>query len=168
MSKYHYNVHVIASNGNDFSMWVGVTIDHKCDPSDHCCPNGSDLGKAAIARASELCPSVIGWECEEWNGGYLVRGEYTRITEEQRSLAQRLWNEYNNTLKEHGMRLHYDSQDGGFFVASTDLVPGHSGDDGALSYDELVQVVTDGGFDREALNNPPWFTDYNRYTLKTK
>ena len=69
MSKYHYNVHVIASNGNDFSMWVGVTLDHKCDPSDHFCPNGSDLGKAAIARASELCPSVIGWDCEEWNGG---------------------------------------------------------------------------------------------------
>ena len=67
MSKYHYNVHVIASN--DFSMWVGVTLDHKCDPSDHFCPNGSDLGKAAIARASELCPSVIGWDCEEWNGG---------------------------------------------------------------------------------------------------
>lgn len=69
MSKYHYNVHVIASNGNDFSMWVGVTLDHKCDPSDHFCPNGSDLGKAAIARASELCPSVIGWDCDEWNGG---------------------------------------------------------------------------------------------------
>ena len=69
MPKYHYNVHVIASNGYDFSMWVGVTLDHKCDPSDHCCPNGSDLGKAAIARASELCPSVIGWDCEEWNGG---------------------------------------------------------------------------------------------------
>ena len=72
MSKYHYNVHVIASNGNDFSMWVGVTLDHKCDPSDHFCPNGSDLGKAAIARASELCPSAIGWGCEEWNGGEMV------------------------------------------------------------------------------------------------
>ena len=44
-------------------------LDHKCDPSDHFCPNDSDLGKAAIARASELCPSVIGWDCEEWNGG---------------------------------------------------------------------------------------------------
>ena len=71
MPKYHYNVHVI-SKTDDFSMWVGVTLDHKCDPSDHFCPNGSDLGKAAIARASELCSSVIGWDCEEWNGGEVV------------------------------------------------------------------------------------------------
>jgi len=164
--KYHYNVKVLSSL--DFSMWIGVTIDHKCDPSDHFCPNDSDLGRAAIARASELCPSVNGWDCEEWNGGDIVRGQYTHITEEQRSLAQRLWNEYNITLKEHGMQLHYDIQGGGFFVTSSDLVPCRRWEDGALSPDELAQVVTDGGFDGEALNNPPWFTDYNEYTLKPK
>ena len=69
--KFHYNVHVISAL--DFSMWIGVTLDHKCDPTDHFCPNDSDLGRAAIERAAKLCPSVFAdWRCEEWNGGELT------------------------------------------------------------------------------------------------
>lgn len=95
---------------------------------------------------------------EEWNGGEPVY-PYTRISEEQRLLAQRLWNEYNETLAQHGMKLHYDVSNGGFFVASTDLENGMLKDGkGAtpddLDADELEQVVNDGGFDGGAVNNP--------------
>lgn len=68
MPKYHYNVHVI-SKTDDFSMWVGVTVDHKCDPISNLCPNNTEIGTAALARARELCPSLKECFCEEWNGG---------------------------------------------------------------------------------------------------
>lgn len=67
MAKYHYNVHVIAKD-NDFSMWVGVTLDHK-HQQDYLCLDNSLLGQTAIARARELCPSLKECFCEEWNGG---------------------------------------------------------------------------------------------------
>lgn len=114
MSMYHYNVHVIASNGNDFTMWVGVLMDHKCDPSDHCCPNDSDLGKAAIARASELCPSVIGWDCEEWNGGDAIAPVKSfkpffpeSYKDDIRELAN-LFRPFANRMVELGYRLAID------------------------------------------------------------
>ena len=68
MPKYHYNVHVI-SKTDDFSMWVGVTIDHKQLPQGDLCLDNSLLGMTAIARARELCPSLKECFCEEWNGG---------------------------------------------------------------------------------------------------
>lgn len=68
MSKYHYNVHVI-SKADDFSMWVGVTLDHKQLPQGDLCLDNSLLGMTAIARARELCPSLKECFCEEWNGG---------------------------------------------------------------------------------------------------
>lgn len=171
VTKYHYNVHVIpTTRGTDATIWVGVTINEKYVSDDnfsYFVTRDSVLWNAAIARARELCPDIGECVCEEWNGGEPVHS-YTRITEEQRLLAQRLWNEYNTTLEAHGMRLHYDANDGGFYVASTDLVPGSVGEDGLVPFDELAQVVTEGGFDRDALNNPPWFTDYSNYSLKVK
>lgn len=68
MPKYHYNVHVI-SKTDDFSMWVGVTIDHKQLPQGDLCLDNSLLGMTAIARARELCPALKECFCEEWNGG---------------------------------------------------------------------------------------------------
>ena len=68
MPKYHYNVHVI-SKTDDFSMWVGVTIDHKQLPQGDFCLDNSLLGMTAIARARELCPALKECFCEEWNGG---------------------------------------------------------------------------------------------------
>jgi hypothetical protein len=68
MPKYHYNVHVI-SKADDFSMWVGVTIDHKQLPQGDLCLDNSLLGMTAIARARELCPALKECFCEEWNGG---------------------------------------------------------------------------------------------------
>lgn len=68
MPKYHYNVHVI-SKTDDFSMWVGVTIDHKQLPQGNFCLDNSLLGMTAIARARELCPALKECFCEEWNGG---------------------------------------------------------------------------------------------------
>lgn len=68
MPKYHYNVHVI-SKADDFSMWVGVTLDHKQLPQGDLCLDNSLLGMTAIARARELCPSLKECFCEEWNGG---------------------------------------------------------------------------------------------------
>ena len=136
--KFHYNVHVIASNGNDFSMWVGVTLDHKCDPSDHFCPNDSDLGKAAIARASELCPSVIGWDCEEWNGG-----EHVAETAEEQFLGMD-YAEKMAVLKEEvkpliaaldktGMGLCVDGRLGQHFRLTA--IPRYTTEDGSLPYD---------------------------------
>ncbi len=169
---YHYNVHIVPAH-QDFSVWVGVTVPSKYDGDDgNFVREGSELWNAAIARARELCPSIQDCFCEEWNGGEPVY-PYTRISEEQRLLAQRLWNEYNETLAQHGMKLHYDVSNGGFFVASTDLENGTLKDGkGAtpddLDADELEQVVNDGGFDGGAVNNPPWFVDFNDYTLKVK
>ena len=68
MPKYHYNVHII-SKTDDFSLWVGVTIDHKQLPQGDFCLDNSLLGMTAIARARELCPSLKECFCEEWNGG---------------------------------------------------------------------------------------------------
>lgn len=68
MPKYHYNVHVI-SKADDFSMWVGVTLDHKQLPQGDLCLDNSLLGMTAITRARELCPSLKECFCEEWNGG---------------------------------------------------------------------------------------------------
>lgn len=68
MPKYHYNVHVI-SKSDDFSMWVGVTLDHKQAVEGDMLLDNSFLGRAAIARARELCPSLNECFCEEWNGG---------------------------------------------------------------------------------------------------
>ena len=68
MPKYHYNVHVI-SKTDDFSMWVGVTLDSKQLPQGGFCLDNSLLGMTAIARARELCPALKECFCEEWNGG---------------------------------------------------------------------------------------------------
>lgn len=68
MPKYHYNVHVI-SKTDDFSMWVGVTLDSKQLPQGSLCLDNSLLGMTAIARARELCPALKECFCEEWNGG---------------------------------------------------------------------------------------------------
>ena len=68
MPKYHYNVHVI-SKADDFSMWVGVTLDSKQLPQGNLCLDNSLLGMTAIARARELCPALKECFCEEWNGG---------------------------------------------------------------------------------------------------
>ena len=67
---YKYNVHVLSKTaGLDVTLWVGVILDHKCDPDSNFCDDNSDLGKAAIARARELCPSLKDCVCDEWNGG---------------------------------------------------------------------------------------------------
>lgn len=70
MPKYHYNVHVI-SKTDDFSMWVGVTLD-RLQMSQGVCLDNTLLGMTAIARARELCPSLKECYCEEWNGGEAV------------------------------------------------------------------------------------------------
>lgn len=173
ITKYHYNVHVIPTTpGTDATIWVGVTINEKYVSDDNFVTRDSVLWNAAIARARELWPSLGDCFCEEWNDGEPVYS-YTRITEEQRAFAQRLWNEYNATLAENGLKLHYDVDNGCFFVASTDLENGMLRDGkGAtpddLDADELERVVNDGGFDSNAVNNPPWFVDFNYYTLKVK
>ena len=63
MPKYHYNVHVI-SKSDDFSMWVGVTLDNKQLPQGDLCLDNSLLGMTAIARARELCPALKECFCE--------------------------------------------------------------------------------------------------------
>ena len=63
MPKYHYNVHVI-SKTDDFSIWVGVTLDHLQSVEGDICPSDSLLGRTAIARARELCPSLKECVCE--------------------------------------------------------------------------------------------------------
>lgn len=64
MARYHYCVHVapVADTGApDVSLWVGVTLNHRDDPEN---PNAirkdSELGRAAIVRAVELCPALAG------------------------------------------------------------------------------------------------------------
>ena len=70
MPNFHYNVHVISQTpGLDVTLWVGVTLGHKNDPAENFCPDESDLGRAAIARARELCPALKDCTCDEWNGG---------------------------------------------------------------------------------------------------
>lgn len=78
MPKYHYNVHVI-SKSDDFSMWVGVTLDHKQLPQGNFCLDNSLLGMTAIARARELCPALKECFCEEWNGGNEVSDPVQRF-----------------------------------------------------------------------------------------
>ena len=70
MPKYHYNVHVI-SKTDDFSMWVGVTLD-RLQLEQGVRLDNTLLGMTAIARARELCPSLKECHCEEWNGGEAV------------------------------------------------------------------------------------------------
>ena len=71
---FHYDVHVRAvPNKNkpslDMSIWVGLTLDHKCDPDSSICDPDSELGVYAISRARELCPILrdYGCMCEEWS-----------------------------------------------------------------------------------------------------
>jgi hypothetical protein len=78
--KFHYYVHVLPKEGNlDVTLWVGLTLDHQCNPdgSDvnadsvygtHV-PNDSELAQLAIARAKELCPLLAPFSCfcEEWS-----------------------------------------------------------------------------------------------------
>lgn len=94
--------------------------------------------------------------------------DFHHITEEERKAAQDLWNKFNADLLEKGMKLYYDYDGGGFYVAAFELKPGHSKDAGALNEDELKKVVYEGGFDDKAVNNPPWFTDSSGYTLVVK
>jgi hypothetical protein len=79
MPKYHYNVHVISQTpGLDFTMWVGVTLDHRVYPEESTCLDGSPLGQAAMARARELCPALKECFCEEWNGGEEVSDDHAQ------------------------------------------------------------------------------------------
>ena len=65
---YKYHVRVTSSNpAIDVSLWVGIVMQNKCDPTGNICPNDSELGIAAIKRASELCPEQAEWTCEDWN-----------------------------------------------------------------------------------------------------
>lgn len=63
MPNYHYNVHVVSMT-DDFSIWVGVTLDHLQSVEGVICPSDSLLGRTAIARARELCPSLKECVCE--------------------------------------------------------------------------------------------------------
>lgn len=135
--KFHYNVHVISAL--DFSMWVGVTIDHKCDPSGNFCPNDSDLGQAAIARAKALCPSVFAdWKCEEWNGGDRV----AETAEEQflgmdyaekMAVLKEAAKPLIAALDKTGMGLCVDSRLGQHFRLTA--IPRYTTEDGSLPYD---------------------------------
>lgn len=89
---------------------------------------------------------------------------YHHITEDERKEAVRLWNEFNAELDRRGMKLHYDYNDGNFFVADKNLKNGYldkagkPNTDRTLDEDELHKVIYEGGFDSSAVNNPPWFT----------
>ena len=103
-----------------------------------------------------------------------MKHEFHHITEEERKEAQRLWNEFNTELDRRGMKLHYDYENGNFFVADKSLANGDFDRGGepaterTLNSDELKQVIYEGGFDHEAVNNPPWFVSTGQcgYSLK--
>lgn len=90
---------------------------------------------------------------------------FTHITEEQRKVAVDLWNEFNAKLAENGIALFYDYSSGGFFVASSRFSGCPSDKPGALDGGELEQVIYEGGFGGDAVNNPPWFTSTVEYSL---
>lgn len=70
---FKYNVHVLSkTEGLDVTLWVGIILDNKCDPDSNICADDSELGKAAIARAHEICPALKDCMCEEWNGGQAI------------------------------------------------------------------------------------------------
>jgi hypothetical protein len=100
--------------------------------------------------------------------------EYRHITEEQRTLVENLWREFNAKLNENGMDLFYDYYYGRFYVASSELEAGYirrgteKGETTAdLDRDELEKVVAEGEL-RGVPNNPPWFSDGTSYTLRVK
>lgn len=87
------------------------------------------------------------------------------ITEAQRLKAQELWNQFNLDILAEGMILRYDHTIGTFYVCDTGLFPDMVGDKDAITAEEYKQVVTEGSFDKNAMNNPPWFSDGDSYTL---
>lgn len=90
---------------------------------------------------------------------------FKHITEDPRLLASDLWNEFNAKLDQNGMSLFYDHYNGSFFVASNELAGVCANKPGALTDDELEEVICEGGFGTDAVNNPPWFTTPGEYTL---
>ena len=89
---------------------------------------------------------------------------YHHITEDERKEAIRLWNDFNAELDRRGMKLHYDYENGNFFVADKALKGGYLDKAGKPTADrtldeaELCKVIYEGGFDFSAVNTPPWFT----------
>lgn len=112
---YKYNVHVLSKTADlDVTLWVGVILDHKCDPESNFCDDNSDLGKAAIARARELCPSLKDCMCEEWTGGDAIAPVQSfkpffpeSYKDDIRELA-RLFRPFANRMVELGYRLALD------------------------------------------------------------
>ena len=106
------------------------------------------------------------------NEGEMPR-EIPHITEEQRTMAERLWVKFNEDLQKNGMDLFYDYDNGCFFVASNKLTKGYANVSGKgdtpedLDKDELEVITMEGGFGN-VVNNPPWFTDGSGYTLRIK
>lgn len=112
---YKYNVHVLSKTADlDVTLWVGVILDHKCDPESNFCDDNSDLGKAAIARARELCPSLKDCMCEEWTGGDAIAPVQSfkpffpeSYKDDIRELAN-LFRPFANRMVELGYRLAID------------------------------------------------------------
>lgn len=95
----------------------------------------------------------------------MAKKTFKHITEDQRLLAIDLWNEFNAKLDKNGMSLFYDQYNGSFFVASNKLAGVCANKPGALTDNELGDVIYEGGFGADAVNNPPWFTTPGEYTL---
>lgn len=144
---YKYNVHVLSKTDNlDVTLWVGVILDHKCDPEGNICDDNSDLGKAAIARARELCPSLQDCMCEEWNGGDAVAPENSYLPffpetykDDIRELAN-LFRPFANRMVELGYRLALDVH-GDCFPT---ILPRNAAccDLGSYSYEHAVAIST--------------------------
>lgn len=118
MPKYHYSVHVVSKTPDvDVTLWVGVNLDEKYESDESFVPDDSVLGKAAIAQARKLCPSLQDCTCEEWSNHYepdysddiqkFLGHDYKEKAEKLKRLASPLF----KALDETGMQLAIDHRD---------------------------------------------------------